>query len=373
MPVEARRRVGRDQIGQRAAALRRLLGSGRQREGEQAAASNDTTRACRDLSCSIIRFLTSRSAVGRRLLVEPDRRQILVDVMARADLPAFDDRSGTARSGATTSTRSRAPGCRARISRTRRISVAAALPDRSRAASSRRARRPSGPRNARSSRSRPSPAGTFCTSSSGLTMPWQGASTHDVEIAAAHRVEPRAGRHDLLRHLEPDLAPLVDQPGADIFVGLVDIAVEQLEAEALGAGFLQAAASPRRATSRCRANTRRSAAVPPWSPPAASRGRRCRRRSARWRSSTAPARRPSGRSPGSRRGAPGHRRTAFSCGLALPRCRNSRSLSCDGDLVAERVDQLVARRGRHAAELDRGAVAADRVDPGRLLVGEDRR
>ena len=41
------------------------------------------------------------------------------------------------------------------------------------------------------------------------------------------------------------------------------------------------------------------------------------------------------------------------------------------DLVAERVDQLVARRRRQAAELDRRAVGADRVDPDRLLVGED--
>ena len=42
------------------------------------------------------------------------------------------------------------------------------------------------------------------------------------------------------------------------------------------------------------------------------------------------------------------------------------------DLVAERTHQLVARRGRHAAELDRRAVAADRLDPDRLLVGIDR-
>jgi hypothetical protein len=44
----------------------------------------------------------------------------------------------------------------------------------------------------------------------------------------------------------------------------------------------------------------------------------------------------------------------------------------DDDLVAKRADQLVARRGRHAAELDRSAVAADRIDAGRLLVGVDR-
>src|SRR5205807_804245 len=41
------------------------------------------------------------------------------------------------------------------------------------------------------------------------------------------------------------------------------------------------------------------------------------------------------------------------------------------DLVAERLLQLVAHGRRKAAKLDRGAVAADRVDPGRLLVGED--
>ncbi len=43
----------------------------------------------------------------------------------------------------------------------------------------------------------------------------------------------------------------------------------------------------------------------------------------------------------------------------------------DRDLVAERLDELVARRGRHAAEFDSGAVGADRLDPHRLLVGID--
>ena len=53
------------------------------------------------------------------------------------------------------------------------------------------------------------------------------------------RLEPRAGRHDLLRHLDADLAPLVDQPDAVVFVGLVDDAVEQLEAQILLPGLLQ--------------------------------------------------------------------------------------------------------------------------------------
>src|SRR6266446_6431512 len=44
----------------------------------------------------------------------------------------------------------------------------------------------------------------------------------DVEISAAHRLEPRTRRHDALARMEPDLAPLVDEPRADIFVGLID-------------------------------------------------------------------------------------------------------------------------------------------------------
>ena len=41
------------------------------------------------------------------------------------------------------------------------------------------------------------------------------------------------------------------------------------------------------------------------------------------------------------------------------------------DLVAERADELVARGGRQVREIDRGAVAADGVDPDGLLGGID--
>ena len=68
-----------------------------------------------------------------------------------------------------------------------------------------------------------------------------GGLEHDIEIAAAHRFEPRPGRLDTLGYVQPDLAPLVDQPGRDVFVGLVDIAVEQLEGEPLGPRLLQQA------------------------------------------------------------------------------------------------------------------------------------
>ena len=66
-----------------------------------------------------------------------------------------------------------------------------------------------------------------------------GRFEHDVEIAVAHRLEPGPGRHDPLLDLQSDLAPLVDQPGRDVFEGLVDIAVEKLEGEPLGPGLLQ--------------------------------------------------------------------------------------------------------------------------------------
>src|SRR5215469_3508370 len=59
----------------------------------------------------------------------------------------------------------------------------------------------------------------------------------DLEIAAPHCVEPGAGgRHSLL-HLDADFLPFIDEPGADIFIGLIDLAVQQLEAEPLGAGL----------------------------------------------------------------------------------------------------------------------------------------
>ena len=96
-----------------------------------------------------------------------------------------------------------------------------------------------------------------------------------------------------------DLAPLIDQPGADVLVRLIDVPVEQLQTQALLRRLPSADAAPRRATSRCRARSRPASAAPPWSPPAASRGTRCPPRCARWRSSTAPARRATDRSASS--------------------------------------------------------------------------
>jgi len=62
----------------------------------------------------------------------------------------------------------------------------------------------------------------------------------DVEISAAHCVEPGGPvGHHALCHVQPDLAPLVDEPSSDVFEGLVDIAVQQLETETLRSGLFQ--------------------------------------------------------------------------------------------------------------------------------------
>ena len=65
-----------------------------------------------------------------------------------------------------------------------------------------------------------------------------GLQSHG-EVAAAHGVEPWPGGHHLLGRLDADLAPFVDQPGADDLVGLVDVAVEELERQVLLPRFLE--------------------------------------------------------------------------------------------------------------------------------------
>ncbi len=62
---------------------------------------------------------------------------------------------------------------------------------------------------------------------------------HRLEIAVAHGLAEGAGLQHPLGHLDPDLAPLVDDPQPVELVGLVDIAVEQLEGQVLLPGFLE--------------------------------------------------------------------------------------------------------------------------------------
>ncbi len=62
-----------------------------------------------------------------------------------------------------------------------------------------------------------------------------------VKISGALRGKPRADRQHLLRDLESDLAPVIDRPDAVVFVRLIRRAIEQLEAQIFGAGFLQQA------------------------------------------------------------------------------------------------------------------------------------
>ena len=198
-----------------------------------------------------------------------------------------------------------------------------------------------------------------------------GRLDDDIEIAVAHCVEPRAGRHDLLRHLETHFAPLVDQPGGDVFVRLIDIAVEELEGEPLGAGLLQEA--PRLGARfldirpiagdllqflLCRRERR--AGEDHAADRLHDRDLRQRRRAA----------------PAVHRQAQGAAHAGIVEGFFLVvrryRAADIPNALLRHDLIAKRADQLVARRGRHAAKLDRGAIAADRVDACRLLVGIDR-
>src|SRR5882757_44139 len=57
------------------------------------------------------------------------------------------------------------------------------------------------------------------------------AGQNGVEIAAAHCFEIWTCRHNALDDVDTDLAPLVDHPSGIVFIGLVDIAVQQLKAE----------------------------------------------------------------------------------------------------------------------------------------------
>ncbi len=48
----------------------------------------------------------------------------------------------------------------------------------------------------------------------------------DIKAAVPKPLEPGASRNHALRHAQADLAPLVDQPNAKVFEGLVDGAIQ---------------------------------------------------------------------------------------------------------------------------------------------------
>src|SRR5215470_17507516 len=66
---------------------------------------------------------------------------------------------------------------------------------------------------------------------------------HHREVPAAHRVELGSYWNHSLRGFDADLAPLIDQPGTNYFVGLVDATVEQFELQVLLARLLQQTSS----------------------------------------------------------------------------------------------------------------------------------
>ncbi len=94
--VEARRRVGRDHVGQGAAVFRALLlRRRRHRRGEDNRQSGSATRISAYPSLPPVpltrprRFRLVRALPAMRR-GEPDRPEVLVHVMARPDLPAMD-------------------------------------------------------------------------------------------------------------------------------------------------------------------------------------------------------------------------------------------------------------------------------------------
>ncbi|HEV8031867.1 MAG TPA: hypothetical protein VGP42_12695 [Stellaceae bacterium] len=170
--------------------------------------------------------------------------------------------------------------------------------------------------------------------------------------------------------MQPDLAPFVDEPGADVFVGLVDIAVQQLEGQSLGARLLQQA-------------RRLGPGLLEIRPKAGDLLQLVLRRGQRGAGKDDAADSMNVSDLGERRDAvPAinrQRQGAADSSVAerLPLVvRGDQAAAVPvallhRDPLAERGFQFIARGGRETAKLDGRAVAADRVDPGRLLVGEN--
>src|SRR6516164_3911415 len=59
-----------------------------------------------------------------------------------------------------------------------------------------------------------------------------------IKIAGTHRREPRPCRKHLLGYMQSDLAPLVDDPDPVILIGLINVAVQQSKGQVFGSGFL---------------------------------------------------------------------------------------------------------------------------------------
>src|SRR6516225_3731309 len=66
---------------------------------------------------------------------------------------------------------------------------------------------------------------------------------HYGEVTAAHQIKLWTDRNHFLRRFDTDLAPFVDQPGADDLVGLIDVAIEELERKILLSRLLQKSSS----------------------------------------------------------------------------------------------------------------------------------
>jgi hypothetical protein len=77
-------------------------------------------------------------------------------------------------------------------------------------------------------------------------FPWRGfrvrilsTPAQSQERTVGDALGARGPSGTTLCRVQPDLAPLVDEPSSDVFEGLVDIAVQQLETETLRSGRFQ--------------------------------------------------------------------------------------------------------------------------------------
>src|SRR5215471_15304539 len=194
--------------------------------------------AAHNPALNIIAFLREFSdRVGGSLLIEPDRRQILIEVMARADFPAFDIRSVRNH-----------PVIPQQKDRVRLgiehvfLEVADQRPLLRRVGLAQRL-------IVEVDRFGILEVSVICGVDRARQVPLHVercidhalaiSSQHCFEIATAHCFEIWTCRHYALGDVDTDLAPLVDYPSGVVFIGLVDIAVQQLKAEPLGSGLLQ--------------------------------------------------------------------------------------------------------------------------------------
>jgi hypothetical protein len=150
--------------------------------------------------------------------------------------------------------------------RPNRASERAASEGRRRAASPLINRSPFGPHNARNSRCRPRRADTSPHRAAGSPGRghWHQGRCRNFRCALRRTRGARRAPRAVSRAARS--CSTVDEPSGDVFEGLVDIAVQQLETETLRSGLFQGDASPPPVISRCPASKLQHSVTRPTGP-----------------------------------------------------------------------------------------------------------